>query len=75
VAEYQTQLALVAAGLGIALVPRLGRGPLPEEVTAVPLDPTPVRGLFALWRTGAARRPAITETVRVLRTHWAPETV
>ncbi|MCW2873494.1 LysR family transcriptional regulator [Actinacidiphila oryziradicis] len=72
VAEYQTQLALVAAGLGIALVPRLGRGPLPEEVTAVPLDPTPVRGLFALWRTGASRRPAITETVRVLREHWPP---
>ena len=27
--ENHTQLALVAAGLGIALIPRLGRGPLP----------------------------------------------
>jgi DNA-binding transcriptional LysR family regulator len=70
VAEYQTQLALVAAGLGIALVPRLGRGPLPDGVVALRLEPTPVRGVIAVWRKGAARRPAITETVRVLRARW-----
>lgn len=66
-AEYETQVSLVAAGLGVALVPRLGRGPLPDRVAVRPLDPVPVRGLFALWRTGASRRPAITETVRLLR--------
>ncbi|QMU71933.1 LysR family transcriptional regulator [Streptacidiphilus sp. P02-A3a] len=66
-AEFETQVALVAAGLGIALVPRLGRGPLPEQVVVRPLDPAPVRRLFALWRTGASRRPAITEAVRLLR--------
>lgn len=70
VAEYHTQLALVAAGLGIALVPRLGRGPVPEGVSVVPLEPTPLRRLYALWRPGAARRPAITETVRILQQHW-----
>lgn len=75
VAEYRTQLALVAAGLGIALVPRLGRGPVPEGVAVVRLDPTPVRRVYAVWRTGAARRPAITEAVRVLRAHWTPETI
>ncbi|MFD9794921.1 LysR substrate-binding domain-containing protein [Streptomyces sp. NPDC059070] len=69
-AEYHTQLALVAEGLGVALVPRLGRGPLPPGVVAVRLDPTPVRRLYALWRTGAARRPAITATVAALRSHW-----
>ncbi|MFF3937794.1 LysR family transcriptional regulator [Streptomyces phaeofaciens] len=68
--ENPTLVALVAAGLGIALVPRLGRGPLPPGVVEVPLDPTPVRRLYALWRTGAARRPAIAETVRVLRERW-----
>ncbi|WP_328400402.1 LysR family transcriptional regulator [Streptomyces sp. NBC_00390] len=68
--ENHTQVALVAAGLGIALVPRLGRGPLPPEVTAVQLDPVPMRRLRALWRTGAARRPAITETVRTLQEWW-----
>ncbi|GGX53936.1 LysR family transcriptional regulator [Streptomyces fructofermentans] len=68
--ENPTLVALVAAGLGVALIPRLGRGPLPEGVVEVPLDPMPVRRLYALWRTGAARRPAITETVRTLREAW-----
>lgn len=71
--ENHTQVALVAAGLGVALVPRLGRGALPAEVAPVRLDPVPTRRLRALWRTGAARRPAITETVRTLRELW-PET-
>ncbi|GGX86346.1 LysR family transcriptional regulator [Streptomyces anandii] len=68
--ENPTLVALVAAGLGVALIPRLGRGPLPEGVVEVPLDPMPVRRLYALWRVGAARRPAIAETVRTLRRHW-----
>ncbi|MFD5494298.1 LysR family transcriptional regulator [Streptomyces sp. NPDC127091] len=68
--ENPTLVALVAAGLGIALIPRLGRGPLPDGVVEVPLDPMPVRHVYALWRTGAARRPAIAETVRTLRAHW-----
>jgi DNA-binding transcriptional LysR family regulator len=68
--ENPTLIALVAAGLGIALIPRLGRGALPEGAVEVPLDPLPVRRLYALWRSGAARRPAIAETVRTLQTHW-----
>ncbi|MEU5253147.1 LysR family transcriptional regulator [Streptomyces longwoodensis] len=68
--ENPTLVALVAAGLGIALIPRLGRGPLPEGVVEVRLDPLPVRRLYALWREGAARRPAIAETVRALQAHW-----
>ncbi|MFJ3906864.1 LysR family transcriptional regulator [Streptomyces sp. NPDC090025] len=68
--ENHTQVALVAAGLGIALVPRLGRGTLPPEVVPLRLDPIPVRRLWALWRSGAARRPAITETVRTLCATW-----
>ncbi|GGW29076.1 LysR family transcriptional regulator [Streptomyces xantholiticus] len=68
--EYHTQVALVAAGLGVALVPRLGRGTLPPQVVAVQLAPVPTRRLHALWRTGAARRPAITETVRTLQKLW-----
>ncbi|MFD9075963.1 LysR substrate-binding domain-containing protein, partial [Streptomyces lasiicapitis] len=68
--ENPTLIALVAAGLGIALLPRLGRGPLPAGVVAVQLDPLPARRLYAVWRTGAARRPAIAEVVRVLRETW-----
>lgn len=69
--ENHTQLALVAAGLGIAMMPRLGRGPLPDGVVAVRLDPVPERRLYALWRTEAARRPAITAAVDALRDHGA----
>ncbi|UNO41925.1 LysR family transcriptional regulator [Streptomyces sp. MST-110588] len=71
VAEYHTQVALVAAGLGVALVPRLGTGPLPQGAVSVPLRPAPTRRLYAVWRTGAARRPAITEAVRALQDQWA----
>ena len=69
--EFRTQVALVQAGLGIALVPRLGRGEPPEGVVVVPLEPPPVRRLYALWRAGAARRPSIAVAVRMLRAHWA----
>ncbi|WP_203186354.1 LysR family transcriptional regulator [Streptomyces pratensis] len=65
--ENHTQLALVAAGLGVAMIPRLGRGPLPPGVAAVRLDPVPVRRLYALWRTEAARRPAIIAAVSALQ--------
>ncbi|MDC0765501.1 LysR family transcriptional regulator [Streptomyces sp. HD] len=68
--ENPTLVALVAGGLGICLIPRLGRGPLPAGVVEVELEPTPVRRLYALWRKGAARRPAIAETVRTLQAHW-----
>lgn len=70
VGEYGTQVALVQAGLGIALVPRLGRGPIPEGVRVVQLDPAPVRRLYALWRKGASRRPSIEVAVDTLRAHW-----
>ncbi|MFI7240324.1 LysR substrate-binding domain-containing protein [Streptomyces cyaneofuscatus] len=69
--ENHTQLALVAAGLGIAMIPRLGRGVLPAGVVAVRLDPVPERRLYALWRTEAARRPAITAAVSALQAHGA----
>ncbi|MET7481060.1 LysR family transcriptional regulator [Streptomyces sp. NPDC005648] len=68
--ENPTLVALVAGGLGVCLVPRLGRGPLPPGVVEVRLEPTPVRRLYALWREGAARRPAIAEAVRTLRDRW-----
>jgi DNA-binding transcriptional LysR family regulator len=65
--EHSTQLALVAAGLGIALIPRLGRELTPPSVRFVPLDPPPVRRIFALWRTRAAARPAIQAVLNTLR--------
>ncbi|MEV7217629.1 LysR family transcriptional regulator [Kitasatospora cineracea] len=71
VGEFQTQLALIAAGLGLGLIPRLGRGPLPPGTTARPVTPEPVRRVHALWRTQTSRRPAVTATLAALRHHWA----
>ncbi|GAA3643829.1 DNA-binding transcriptional LysR family regulator [Lentzea atacamensis] len=65
--EYRTQFALLANGIGVALIPRLGRGEVPDNVRAVPLRPTPTRRLYAVWRTQASRRPAITAALDVIR--------
>ncbi|MDX6238755.1 MAG: hypothetical protein QOG10_3570, partial [Kribbellaceae bacterium] len=70
VAEYQTQLAMLAQGIGIGLLPRLGRGPLPDGVVAVPLQPAPSRRLYAVWRTATARRPAVAVTLAALKAGW-----
>ncbi|MFI6921638.1 LysR family transcriptional regulator [Nonomuraea spiralis] len=64
--EYPTQLALVAAGLGCAIVPRLGRDCVPDGVRLIPIAPRQSRRLYAVWRTDAARRPAIRATVEAL---------
>ena len=60
--EHQTQLAMVAAGLGIAVMPRLGRGPT-DGVAIISLKPTFSRQVYAVWRTLATERPAIAVTV------------
>ena len=67
VEEHQTKLALVAAGIGAAVMPRLGRGPLPEGVRVVPVQPALIRQVYVFWRSEASRRPAIRAVVRALR--------
>jgi DNA-binding transcriptional LysR family regulator len=64
--EYATQLALVAAGLGAAVLPRLGRGPVPAGVRVVGVTPTLHRHVYAIWRADASRRTAITAAVATL---------
>lgn len=64
--EHSTQLALVGAGLGAAIIPRLGRDPVPSAVRIIPIRPTPSRQVYALWRTSSARRPAIQAAARAL---------
>ncbi|MFF3324800.1 LysR substrate-binding domain-containing protein [Streptomyces sp. NPDC002889] len=66
--EHHTQLALIAAGLGVCVAPRLGRGPVPDGVALVPVRQQMRRHVYAVWRTDADRRPSIRAAARALRT-------
>ncbi|MEU6019455.1 LysR family transcriptional regulator [Streptomyces sp. NPDC047515] len=65
--EHHTQLALIAAGLGVCVAPRLGRGPVPDGVRLVPVRQKMRRHIHAAWRTDADRRPSIRAAVAALR--------
>jgi DNA-binding transcriptional LysR family regulator len=58
--EFASHLALVRAGLGIALVPRLGREDLTDDLVAVTAhDPAPIRDIVAVHRRSMAESPAV----------------
>ena len=66
--EFESHLALVAAGLGVALVPRLGRAPLGADVAAVEVvDPVPTRLVDALHRRTMSDSPAVAAVLEALR--------
>ncbi|MBC9729625.1 LysR family transcriptional regulator [Streptomyces sp. TRM68367] len=65
--EHHTQLALVAAGLGVCVAPRLGREPTPPGVRTVPVRQRVHRHVYAVWRADADRRPSIRAAVEALR--------
>lgn len=66
--EFESHIALVEAGLGIALVPRLGRQDLPDGVVAVPAyDPVPTRTVTALHRRSTTSSPAVQAVLAALR--------
>ncbi|MFI9495943.1 MULTISPECIES: LysR family transcriptional regulator [Streptomyces] len=65
--EHHTQLALIAAGFGVCVAPRLGRGPVPDGVRLVPVRETMRRHVHAVWRTDADRRPSVRAAVDALR--------
>ncbi|MER5867757.1 LysR family transcriptional regulator [Kitasatospora sp. NPDC002040] len=71
VGEFETQIALIDAGLGVGLVPRLGRAALPPGVVARPVVPEPARRVFVLWRTRTSRRPAVAAALDALRRQWS----
>ncbi|AXB47125.1 LysR family transcriptional regulator [Amycolatopsis albispora] len=62
--ESDTVRGLVAAGLGVALLPRFEPGP-PAGVAEVPLEPPVTRTIGLVWPAGADLTPA----VRNFRTH------
>lgn len=65
--EHPTLLSLVSAGLGIALIPRLGRGPLPAGVSLEQVRPAATRRAFVLWRSDAEARPAVRVAIEALQ--------
>ena len=69
-AEFPTQLALVAAGLGLALVPRMAADAVPAGVRLVPVEPAMSRRIFAAWREESARRPSVKAFVDTLCEEW-----
>lgn len=65
--EFDSHLALVRAGLGVALVPRLGRSALPDDVVALTaLDPVPERTVSVLHRRSMDGSPAVRAVVAAL---------
>src|SRR4051812_9008504 len=71
VGEFETQLTLIAAGLGVAIIPRLARpAVLPAEVRVVEINPAPRRRVVIAWREAAAARPAIRAAEQALRESW-----
>jgi DNA-binding transcriptional LysR family regulator len=70
--EFDSHLALVRAGLGIALVPRLGRASLGPALAAVPVaDPVPSREIVALHRASMTDSPAIAALLTALAAEGA----
>ncbi len=66
--EFASHVALVDAGLGVALVPRLGRGDLPDGVRAVPVvDPVPTREISVLHRRSMSSSPAVRALTTAMR--------
>lgn len=66
--EWDTGAALVGAGLGIALIPRLAHLPMGYPVTRIPLggDPTPTRHLLTGIRRGSADHPVVALALEAL---------
>ena len=65
--EFDSHLALVRAGLGIALIPRLGRSPLGDDLVALRAHrPEPVREVVALHRRSMADSPAVRAALAAL---------
>lgn len=66
--EWETGAALVSAGLGVSLVPRLARLPAGHDVVRVPLtgEPVPSRRILSGIRRGSEARPMVDAALTAL---------
>lgn len=68
--EYQSHVAMVSAGLGIALIPRLGRGELPSGIVSIQMkDPVPSRTISLIHRRSATSSPITELLLAALRSN------
>ena len=66
--DYQTVQGLVAAGVGVALIPKLALSSIRADIVVRALDPvSPVRKVFAATPRAAAVTPALATMLDVLR--------
>ena len=67
--EWDTGAALVARGLGVALVPRLADLPARHRTRRIPLteDPSPIRHVLAAVRAGSEHHPTVAAGLDALR--------
>ncbi|YAL82724.1 LysR substrate-binding domain-containing protein [Dermacoccaceae bacterium W4C1] len=68
--HYPGKIALIEAGMGIGLVPRLGRAVLPDGVIAIPLLDPPTRRVLMAHRDASVRRPALEAAMSAVRQMW-----
>lgn len=68
---HPSKIALVAAGFGIGLMPRLGRPELPDTVVALPVKDPPTRRVMLVHRDSSERRPAVASVAAEVRQVWA----
>ena len=67
--EFENHVELVRAGLGVALVPRMGRPPLHPDLVAIPtVRPASTRDISAVHRRSQADSPALQAVLDAIRT-------
>jgi len=65
--DFAVVSALVAQGVGVALIPEIAHDQAPPEVRLRPLDPPLSRQVLAVVRAGAEARPAVAAFLEELR--------
>lgn len=65
--DFAVVAALVAEGVGIAMIPAIAHDQAPPEVRLRPLDPPLSRQVLAVVRSGAEQRPAVAAFLEALQ--------
>ncbi|WP_116050266.1 LysR family transcriptional regulator [Amycolatopsis palatopharyngis] len=65
--DYRTAIPFVATGIGITVIPEIGIGELPANLTAIPVvAPTPVRHISVAVKKSIIEHPAVLRVLELL---------